>query len=135
MTSSHMQILMPTSIINWPNYIFILAKHCSSFCCSYWTGYFSSRPSLKLYERKSNNVLQAAKQVEALSGISKASVPEQKPDLDKLRRAMGTMQHHDAVTGTEKQAVAEDYAKRVRSVSIEYEKYLILRPKLLFMHF
>merc|ERR1711962_209448 len=63
---------------------------------NYWTGYFSSRPSLKLYERKSNNVLQAAKQVEALNGISKGSVPEQKPDLDKLRRAMGTMQHHDA---------------------------------------
>ena len=36
---------------------------------------------------------------------------------------MGTMQHHDAVTGTEKQAVAEDYAKRVGSVSIEYERY------------
>ena len=118
-----MQILMPTSIIKWPNYIFILTKHCSSFCCSYWTGYFSSRPSLKLYERKSNNVLQAAKQVEALYGKTKGSVPEQKPDLDKLRRAMGTMQHHDAVTGTEKQAVAEDYAKRVGSVSIEYERY------------
>ena len=48
---------------------------------------------------------------------------------------MGTMQHHDAVTGTEKQAVAEDYAKRVRSVSIEYENDLILPPKLLLMDF
>ena len=45
------------------------------------------------------------------------------------------MQHHDAVTGTEKQAVAEDYAKRVRSGLIEYENDLILSPKLLFMHF
>lgn len=30
-----------------------------------------------------------------------------------LHRAMGLMQHHDATTGTEKQAVAEDYALRL----------------------
>jgi lysosomal alpha-mannosidase len=34
-------------------------------------------------------------------------------DVDILRRAMATMQHHDAVTGTEKQQVAEDYAQRM----------------------
>ena len=31
--------------------------------------------------------------------------------LDALREAMGTMQHHDAITGTEKQHVADDYAR------------------------
>jgi lysosomal alpha-mannosidase len=30
--------------------------------------------------------------------------------LDSLREAMGVMQHHDAITGTEKQHVADDYA-------------------------
>lgn len=33
------------------------------------------------------------------------------PHLSILREAMGVMQHHDAVTGTEKQHVAEDYAR------------------------
>lgn len=32
-------------------------------------------------------------------------------NLSNLREAMGVMQHHDAVTGTEKQHVAEDYAR------------------------
>ena len=32
---------------------------------------------------------------------------------DTLRRAMGVAQHHDAVSGTSKQHVADDYAKRL----------------------
>lgn len=32
-------------------------------------------------------------------------------ELENFREAMGIMQHHDAVTGTEKQFVAEDYAR------------------------
>lgn len=37
--------------------------------------------------------------------------PEDKADLNKMREAMGVMQHHDAITGTEKQPVANDYAR------------------------
>lgn len=33
------------------------------------------------------------------------------PSLTSLREAMGTLQHHDAVTGTEKQHVADDYVR------------------------
>ena len=36
-----------------------------------------------------------------------------KSALTLLERAMGVAQHHDAVSGTEKQHVAYDYAKRV----------------------
>ena len=74
---------------------------------SYWTGFFISRPTLKYFERKSNNFLQASKQVFALLGDQSNG----KAELYSLQRAMATMQHHDAVTGTEKQHVADDYAK------------------------
>lgn len=32
-------------------------------------------------------------------------------DINVLREAMGVMQHHDAITGTEKEHVAHDYAR------------------------
>jgi len=78
---------------------------------SFWTGYFTSRPALKGYERTSNNFLQVCKQLDALSLLG----PEHDSFLkiDSLRRAMGVLQHHDGVSGTEKQHVAFDYAKMV----------------------
>lgn len=73
-----------------------------------WTGYFTSRPTLKRFERVGNNILQSAKQLTAFSRIRGVEYDESILDL---RAAMGVMQHHDAITGTEKQAVAFDYAK------------------------
>ncbi|EEZ99703.1 Alpha-mannosidase 2-like Protein [Tribolium castaneum] len=74
---------------------------------SFWTGYFTSRPTLKRFERQGNNFLQVCKQLYALVDLG----PEDWVDLNALREAMGVMQHHDAITGTEKQHVAEDYAR------------------------
>mgnify|MGYP005983685083 CR=1 FL=1 len=74
---------------------------------SFWTGYFTSRPTLKRFERQANNFLQVCKQVYALDDLG----PEDWVDLNSLREAMGIMQHHDAITGTEKQHVADDYAR------------------------
>ncbi|XP_060520801.1 lysosomal alpha-mannosidase-like [Cylas formicarius] len=72
---------------------------------SYWTGYFTSRPSLKRFERLGNNFLQVCKQLSALSDTNKSN------ELNTFREAMGVLQHHDAVSGTETQAVASDYAR------------------------
>lgn len=47
------------------------------------------------------------KQLYALTDLG----PEDWVDLNKMREAMGIMQHHDAVTGTERQEVAYDYAR------------------------
>lgn len=76
---------------------------------SFWTGYFTSRPTIKRYERLGNNYLQVCKQLYALADLG----PEDRVDLNALREAMGVMQHHDAITGTEKQHVADDYARQL----------------------
>ncbi|KAL6449015.1 hypothetical protein ACFW04_000614 [Cataglyphis niger] len=73
---------------------------------SYWTGYFSSRPTSKYFERMGNNLLQTSKQLVALTNLKNHD-----EHLEHFREAMGVMQHHDAVTGTEKQLVANDYAR------------------------
>ncbi|KAJ8982145.1 hypothetical protein NQ317_011291 [Molorchus minor] len=67
-----------------------------------WTGFFTSRPTSKRYERISNHYLQATKQLIALAGLPQ--------ELSfNLANAVGVMQHHDAITGTELQAVEKDY--------------------------
>ncbi|KAF4523776.1 hypothetical protein B566_EDAN009008 [Ephemera danica] len=76
---------------------------------SYWTGYFTSRPTLKYFERKGNNLLQVTKQLMSLHGHAETSWN----DLSSLREMMGVMQHHDAITGTEKQHVANNYALKL----------------------
>jgi lysosomal alpha-mannosidase len=53
-----------------------------------------------------NNILQSAKQLTTFSRIQGGD--DDKNIVD-LRMAMGVMQHHDAITGTEKQMVATDY--------------------------
>lgn len=75
---------------------------------AYWTGYFSSRPTIKRFERIGNHFLQVCKQLSATAKVQEAHF---EPHLNMLRRAMGVMQHHDAVTGTEKQHVAADYSR------------------------
>jgi len=74
----------------------------------FWTGYFTSRPALKHYVRKTSSFLQMARQVLWTSGSNKVQ-----DLLQPLNEAMGVLQHHDAVSGTEKQFVAFNYAKRL----------------------
>ncbi|XP_049857093.1 lysosomal alpha-mannosidase-like [Schistocerca gregaria] len=71
----------------------------------YWTGYFTSRPTSKYFERKGNNFLQICKQLYALADVEDTY----SEDLQKLQEIMGVYQHHDAITGTEKQNVCDDY--------------------------
>ena len=63
---------------------------------------------MKRFERVGNHFLQVCKQ---LSAGAKVQEDHFESHLSMLRRAMGIMQHHDAVTGTEKQHVASDYSR------------------------
>ncbi|KAF5294472.1 hypothetical protein FQR65_LT01598 [Abscondita terminalis] len=72
---------------------------------TYWSGYYTSRPTQKKFERQGNNFLQIAKQLHAFLNESNSN------EFTKLKSAMGVMQHHDAITGTEKQHVADDYVR------------------------
>ncbi|XP_065872513.1 probable alpha-mannosidase At5g13980 isoform X2 [Euphorbia lathyris] len=84
---------------------------------SYWTGYFTSRPAIKGYVRTMSGYYLAARQLEFFKGRSKAG-----PNTDSLADALAIAQHHDAVTGTEKQHVAYDYAKRLSIGYTEAER-------------
>ncbi|CAI8613491.1 unnamed protein product [Vicia faba] len=75
---------------------------------AYWTGYFTSRPALKGYVRAMSGYYQAAKQLEFFKGRNESG-----PNTDALADALALAQHHDAVSGTERQHVAADYAKRI----------------------
>ncbi|CAF1158677.1 unnamed protein product [Adineta steineri] len=94
----------------------------------YWTGYFTSRPALKRYERYANNILQVTRQ---LNGFSQSNL---RNIIFDLSEAMGLAQHHDAVSGTSKQHVADDYAQRLsdgidRATDVINDAYAELLPK------
>ncbi|CAK9083304.1 unnamed protein product [Durusdinium trenchii] len=80
----------------------------------FWTGYFTSRPTLKRYIRDTSAFFQVAKQITALAESGTQG-------LEHLAEALGVAQHHDAVSGTAKQHVTFDYAKRLaRGRSLAY---------------
>jgi lysosomal alpha-mannosidase len=78
---------------------------------AYWTGYFTSRPAIKRYAFEANSLLQVVKQLDVLSQLDRRHSSLFK--INFLRRALGVLQHHDAISGTEKQHVAFDYAMRL----------------------
>uniref|UniRef100_A0A8C9W6K5 Lysosomal alpha-mannosidase n=1 Tax=Scleropages formosus TaxID=113540 RepID=A0A8C9W6K5_SCLFO len=94
----------------------------------FWTGYFTSRPALKRYERLSNSLLQVCNQLEVLGGPNSRKGPYGEGDSDTLQEAMSVAQHHDAVSGTEKQHVANDYAKRLARGWAHCETLVMYNP-------
>ncbi|GFS34385.1 glycosyl hydrolase family 38 protein [Actinidia rufa] len=75
---------------------------------AYWTGYFTSRPAFKGYVRMMSSYYLAARQLEFFKGRGSSGL-----NIDALADALAIAQHHDAVSGTEREHVAADYAKRL----------------------
>ena len=66
---------------------------------SFWTGYFTSKPASKGLIRQSSNIMNTMRMFNAFalpSSRNEHNTPE-----EKLERACGLAQHHDAVPGTE----------------------------------
>ena len=76
----------------------------------FWTGYFTSRASLKRLERVASSFLLASRQINSMS-IGSSNCEK---ELRILEDASGIAQHHDGVSGTSKQHVAFDYAKKLQ---------------------
>jgi len=81
----------------------------------YWSGYFTSRPTIKYFERTSSSFLQTLRQSFAAAeqrGLIDQMTREEMTKVESaLVAAVGLLNHHDAITGTEKQHVAYDYVK------------------------
>ncbi|CAN0299831.1 unnamed protein product, partial [Ectocarpus fasciculatus] len=85
----------------------------------YWTGYFTSRPGLKRLERVTSGYLQAARQLLALAGAAGSGGGDSAAETD--RETLAAFEHHDGVSGTSKQHVADDYAQRLDRSRVKVE--------------
>ncbi|XP_076230579.1 alpha-Mannosidase class II b isoform X2 [Nomia melanderi] len=87
---------------------------------AYWSGYFTTRPYMKILDRELEANLRSA---EILYTIALNVAKQSDKDfmlyetyfekLVKARRNLGLFQHHDAITGTSKSFVMKDYALKL----------------------
>jgi hypothetical protein len=84
---------------------------------SFWTGYFTSRSNAKGYVRRGSSIVQSANKIFGADIIDQSKSQSRFQEIITAQAEaldhMGILQHHDAVTGTAKQAVAENYNSRI----------------------
>ncbi|CAI2376469.1 unnamed protein product [Moneuplotes crassus] len=79
----------------------------SDFDDAYWTGYFTSRPTLKGFVREVSRDMNSESIFLAMDYLMNGK--ETFTVFEELFNQMGVLQHHDAVSGTETQHVANNY--------------------------
>ncbi|XP_015600084.1 alpha-mannosidase 2 isoform X2 [Cephus cinctus] len=87
---------------------------------AYWSGYFTTRPYMKILDRELEANLRSAEILYSIAlNVAKQSNMDIKlyetyfEKLVKARRNLGLFQHHDAITGTSKAFVMKDYALKL----------------------
>ncbi|XP_077531973.1 lysosomal alpha-mannosidase-like isoform X2 [Haemaphysalis longicornis] len=80
----------------------------------FWTGFYASRPSLKRHARHANGFLQACKQMAVIAGL--------RGSIHRFKKAVATLQHHDAITGTCSEKAAQSYVKLIGESIYQCEK-------------
>lgn len=98
--------------ITWPTKYDDLFPY-SSDPGNFWTGYFTSRANLKGYIRRASSITHASNQLFSEIALDQSTSEEEMEKIMYTKNimldAMGIAQHHDAVSGTAKQAVTNDY--------------------------
>ncbi|EGD82499.1 hypothetical protein PTSG_03147 [Salpingoeca rosetta] len=84
----------------------------------YWTGFYTTRTYLKRLSRELERILKSTEVLHALA-LAKLHYPPHACDdcgqfLTRARRELGILQHHDAITGTAKIKVVNDYVRRLK---------------------
>ncbi|XP_056022821.1 alpha-mannosidase 2-like [Ostrea edulis] len=87
----------------------------------YWTGFYTTRPFLKYAARRIQSLLRSVEILYAVL-LAKSKKSSEKysgllkllPDLELGRQELALFQHHDAITGTSRVSVTEDYSRRLQ---------------------
>ncbi|XP_052768637.1 alpha-mannosidase 2x-like [Mya arenaria] len=86
----------------------------------YWTGYYSTRPFQKQLSRDVESSLRSADILSTLAytqckklKVEFESYLETMSQLQEVRRSLGLFLHHDAITGTSKPHVVQDYENKL----------------------
>lgn len=83
----------------------------------WWTGYFTSRANAKGYVRRASSNLHSSSILYSQKMLDQQATKEEIFSVLEANYGMldtlGVLQHHDAISGTAKQAVADDYNKRI----------------------
>lgn len=86
----------------------------------YWSGYYTSGPFYKRMVRDLQGKARAAELLNSLLGA-----PGGRPrELAAAKQGMALFQHHDAITGTSKNAVVNDYGQILHSAMAGIEQLL-----------
>ncbi|CAG0879219.1 unnamed protein product [Darwinula stevensoni] len=109
--SCYLKSIQEDSSVQWPEKMDDFFPYASDNN-SYWTGYFSSRPTFKRFIRTSDLFLQVVASMGKQLGSAFPS-PGSEENLSQMREVMGVNMHHDAVTGTAKQHVTDDYYRLI----------------------
>lgn len=75
---------------------------------SFWVGYYTSRPLFKYIVGHANSILQASRQLLVLSNLN-----AKRYMIEPLMAQVAIAVHHDAITGTSKESVVQDYTRKL----------------------